>query len=1085
MIGTAVIDASMPLEGFDFDAADRWHVLVLYAGRPVARVDMPSPGAVSGNALLEAALVRRADTEKARIELIERLARRLGDPQPPPPPLRISVVVCTHRRSQYLPDVMASLGRLDPAPHEVIIVDNDPGEQDSREAVERAGFRYLREDLRGLDNARNAGLRAARGDVVVFTDDDVVVSPAWLEPLPRTFAREGVAAVTGPAFPYLLDTPARVRAEKQASLTRGMRRLVFDQRVISPLGAGAMGVGANMAIRRSRLLELGDEPFPPELDAGTESESGGDTYMLSRLLARGGQIVYEPAMFVFHQHRPDPEALRKAVLGYGIGLSATLTKLLVEERELTAARPWSWLVRQYVRTQALRAAGRADAVETRLSWDYLRGGFLGIGRWRQALETQRAARLGGAPAPRTLPEPEPEPEPQPNPGSSELPKPTGTPAVSVIVPTYKREDVLRRCLDALAAQDVDGSLFEVIVIDDDPLGQAERAATDAAHDYPFELRRLPNAGKGAARARNHGISVAAAPLLLFLDDDIVPSTHFVRRHLLWHTENPEAGALVGSCPPRPAKTGLAASAASLWWQDFFGLLDEASETTFVGALTGNMSVSRAVLERVGTFSEDYARARREDWEWGLRMRRAGMRIDFDKEASARHEFTLSTESRLRHARMEAIGDTLIAAKYPEALSTIPLPTMRRLTPLHPFRWAGFRLWGLPAVRRLTVRLLDLLEAGNFREAWARVFVRAQRASYAQGAYDGAWDPADPPAKLPPPVDLELTSAEPMRPPQVAAPIVRAVLEGHEAARAVPAEGVWAPSFAEQIVDRMIYPHLEQAGLLGGWLAAEPSAPREDVEAIFGPACTPLDLKRARALEEGGTVVRVVGDLGEEHWPAVIAAAQAGDRPLIAIPLPGTRPEPLWLADALTAFDGERVGMAFGGALRENLVPAPLYLHDAESADLSLTLSGALPAYLVLRRELLPLLRGGRGAVEPLLAAFQAALEAGWVVGHRAARGLYRPAYLTDELGEAYATVQSERLAGLPGPERSKALRREARRGAFVAALRAWKWRGRIELRDRRLARGVARASLAAALNSRSTTSRGEPGISPSSLPPAP
>ena len=268
MIGTGVLDAALEFGGFDFSGADRWHVLVLHGGVPAARVDLPSPGVVSGDALGVATLVRRADSERARRELIERLGKRLGTSRPQPPAPTVSVVVCTHRRTRYLADLIESFGRLEPAPLEVIVVDNDPGEEDSRDRVEAAGLRYVREDRRGLDNGRNAGIRAARGDIVLFTDDDCVLSPGWLRPLARAFAHESVAAVTGPAFPYLLDTPARVRMEHQASLARGLQRVTFDWRDISPLHAAAMGVGANMAFRRSRLLELGEEPFPPSWTPG-------------------------------------------------------------------------------------------------------------------------------------------------------------------------------------------------------------------------------------------------------------------------------------------------------------------------------------------------------------------------------------------------------------------------------------------------------------------------------------------------------------------------------------------------------------------------------------------------------------------------------------------------------------------------------------------------------------------------------------------------------------------------------------------------------------------------------------------------
>jgi len=1058
VIGTGVIDARLPAEGFDFRGASRWHVLVLYGGVPAARVDLPSPGAVTGEALVEAALLRRADAERARLELIERLRRRLGvEPAPLAPP-KVSLVVCTHRRSRYLADLIESVGRLDPPPFEAIVVDNDPGAEDCREAVEAAGLRYVREDRRGLDNGRNAGIRAARGEVVAFSDDDCVLSPGWLRPLARAFAQEAVTAATGPAFPYLLDTPARVRMEHQASLARGLQRVTFDWQTISPLHAAAMGVGANMAIRRERLLELGEEPFPPELDAGTETESGGDSYLLGRLLAAGDRVVYDPEMFVFHQHRADGPALRKAVRGYGIGLSAALTKLVVERRELTAPRAWAWLPKQYLKTQRRRAVGRADTVETRISWDYLRGGFLGAGRWRAALRTQAAARAGGRPGSVELAPVGDADEAIPRPAAAPAASAAGL-ALSVIVPTFRREDALARCLGALARQDVDAASFEVIVVDDDP-GAAEPSP---GAEYPFALRRVRNGGAGAAAARNRGAALATAPLLLFLDDDVVADPWLLGRHLAWHREREEGAVLVGPYRPRPARRNLAAIAARLWWQDLFGLLGEARGMTFVGALTANVSLPRELFAAVGGFSEAYSRQRREDWEWGLRVRRAGIPIAFDPRASARHEFTLGTAQRLRDARREGFGDTLIVAGFPEALPSLPLAALRMPAPGEPLRWLRLRLWGLAPLRRAAIALLDLLEAARFREAWGWVFRHTQSASYAQGAQEGGWRRgSEEGIAAPPPLEIELASADPVTAPAVAAQVLRVTLEGRTVAEVFPREGVWAPALAEQIVDAMEPEDVLRAATLDGVEEGEDVSGHEDeVEVLFGSASPDSDLAHRAALEATGAAVRVASGEASGHWEALMTAAAEGTRPLLALPLPGVAPGPLWLADALAAFDGERVGLVFGGALGEGEHPQPLYLHDSGSADTSLALAGSGPSYLVIRRELLPRLGADSDPLEQLIAALGTALDDGWVVGHRDARGLDDPAHGPRELARAFGRVEARRQARGTGARRpATALAAASARGILTVGWLAFKRRGRLSRRQRELSLGTALGAVA-------------------------
>ncbi len=1047
MIGTAVIDAEQALEGFDFTTAERWHVLVLCDSTPAVRVELPSPGRTRTNALAEAALVRRADPERARRALIERLRQRLAEATAPEHRLdaRISVVVCTHRRPQYLPDLLGALAVLSPRPFETIIVDNDPGDRDCRSEVERAGFRYLREDRRGLDNARNAGLRAAEGDIVVFTDDDCVPAPKWLGSVARAFREDGVAAVTGPAFPYLLDTPSRVRMERQASLARGLRRTRFDWRSLSPLHASAVGVGANLAVRRTVVLDLGNEPFPPELDAGTATESGGDTYVLARLLAQGCRLVYEPDMFLFHQHRADGQALHRAVLGYGTGLSAALTKLLVEERELAAPRAWAWLIKQYLRTQGRRALGRADAIDARLSWDYLHGGFLGTRRWLRSRGDQGSLARGVAAVSTGCTQPgemdrtngagltDRRPW-RSEPGGRGAREHVGGLRISVVIPTCRRPESLKRCLQALSAQDCHPDSFEVIVVDDDPRAaqrpsMADHAEGGQADAWPFSLRRTNSDGRGAAAARNLGALAARAPLLLFLDDDLVADPWLILSHVGWHERHAgERVAMVGHYRPRPLSENLASANARLWWQEMFALLEAASRPTFVGALTANLSLSQSLFRQLdGGFDEQMGRERREDWEWGLRALHGGIRLAFEPSASARHEFTLTTTARLRDARREGAGDVLLATRFPESRASLPILNHRPAGRGEPLRWLAFRAWDLAPIRGAVVATLGLLESCRLRQAWSRLFKLAQALAYAQGTRAMGWSTGL--VREATTIDVELLSEDPIPAPAVAAPMLRLTLAGKRVASLIPREGLWGPALAEQIADALRFEDIERAAHAGGWLP-EPArrlVPWDQVEVLFGPqgACS-RELDQRAAFEELGATVNVI-DPGHaratataEHWRLLASAACAGERPLIAFPFPGTAPTPVWLEQALVAFDGERVGVAFGGALASLEPLCPLYLHARDSPAIPmLTLTDSAPAYLLLRRELARALSGAEDAPDAWVRVLDQALRDGWVVARRNVHGLGSSHYGMETRGRAFARSRVRRARRLSGVARNR------------------------------------------------------------------
>ena len=375
-IRTAVVDVSDDVPDLDLEAADEWRILVTLDGAPVDHVVLASPGR-TGPRALELALRRAAE----RVVALEASGELLPPPETASDPVTISVVVPTHRRPEALRDLLASVARLDPAPAEIVVVDNDPGGLDCRAVAEAAGVRYMREDRRGLNVARRAGLRAATGDVIAFTDDDCVVTERWLATLPAWFADPLVGVVAGPGFAHELETGAQLRREEEAGFDKGMRRRRFDWRATAPAQSGIVGSGNSMAIRRDLAERL--EVFPPELDAGTPAPAAGDLYAIYRILAAGYDAVYEPRMAFFHRHpRGD---LRTTIRNYGHGVGAYYTKLLVENRELVAVRLWHWFVRLWLEAVLDALAGERDRGRVRVRWAYLAASAGGPQAWRRSL----------------------------------------------------------------------------------------------------------------------------------------------------------------------------------------------------------------------------------------------------------------------------------------------------------------------------------------------------------------------------------------------------------------------------------------------------------------------------------------------------------------------------------------------------------------------------------------------------------------------------------------------------------------------------------------------------------------------------
>jgi glycosyltransferase involved in cell wall biosynthesis len=1001
-MGTGVVESAAPPAPFAFDAHDRWSVLVLSDGTPAARVELPSPGAAPGARFTAAALGRHGDPVAFRRRLRDLMRTRLGAPltDAPGAPLRVTVILCTHRRPHYIRDVLGGLAQLDPAPDEVLVVDNDPGDQDCRAIVEEAGFRYVREDRRGLDNARNTGVRHATGDVVIFTDDDCVPWPAWLRSLPATFADPLVGGASGPAFPYKLDTPSRVRMERQAPLSRGLNHITYTWHTISINHAGGAGFGANMAFRRSVLLELGPEPFPPELDAGTPTESGGDYYVFARTIVNGHRVVYEPDMFTFHQHRPDPRALHRAVRGYGTGCAAAITKMLVEHGELETWRASWWLIAQYLRTQRRRVVGLADTVETRLSCEFIIGWCLGARRWRTSLAQQRAFPTPALPQDAT-------PAAPATPRAAQDTAPDAAPALSIVIPTYRRPDAIARCLDHLATQSAPEP-FEVLVIDD----AAPPVLTLAELQRPgLRVRLIATGGGGASAARNLGAREAAAPVVLFLDDDMAAAPDLVARHLARHAEASAPTAVVGAYPPAPKDPSLAARSTAIWWSETFELLRRSDTYTYMAMLSGNLSVPRAAFLAMGGFS-DVIPYRREDWELGLRWLQAGHAIAYDPDARAEHEYALSTDSRLRGAELEGFGDATLARLYPETIGNLPVVDHTPPAQGGRLRAAGFSAWRHAPVRDAVALALDLLERGKLREAWIRLMKLAQRASYHEGLERAEY--AGPPPELM--LDVELLDDAPLALTGPVAPSLRLLLGGEQVGWVRPRDGFWGPHLADQVLDALSPDDVERLAAARGWGAgpAEPSPLRTDV-----------------------TVLRFAGD-----WAALGAAASMANTPLLAFALaPATTPGDAWLDEALDAFDDTAVDLAFGGGLPATRPTRPLHLHDAAAPPAFAV--GDAPAYVIVRAERLRALGGvpaalaDHGASAPALALIESVLRAGGVVARRDVHGLGDPGVAPFEQGTSWAAASLAHA-----PSRPRALARGAVGVAVTLLWRTYKAGGR-------------------------------------------
>lgn len=251
-----------------------------------------------------------------------------------------SVLIATRDRPETLGKCLDSLLDMEYPHFEIIIVDNAPSSDATAQYIARrfpdsVRVRYVREDRPGLACAHNRGLDEVKAPYVAITDDDVTVDRYWLAELMAGFrSAPGVGCVTGMIFPAEIRTEAQYWVEQSVGYSKGYLRRIFnlasDKSVhpLFPYAAGMFGSGANMAFDTAILRKTGR--FDDRLGIGSLSMGGDDLAAFFQIIVHGYTLVYEPAAVIYHPHHRAVDRLRRQAYGYGAGLTAYLTKTVID-----------------------------------------------------------------------------------------------------------------------------------------------------------------------------------------------------------------------------------------------------------------------------------------------------------------------------------------------------------------------------------------------------------------------------------------------------------------------------------------------------------------------------------------------------------------------------------------------------------------------------------------------------------------------------------------------------------------------------------------------------------------------------------
>lgn len=213
---------------------------------------------------------------------------------------RVSVVVCSYNGGRTLAQCLESLQAIDYPDFEIILVDDGSTDNTAEVAEKFPAVRVIHQPNLGLSEARNVGLRHAKGSVIAYTDSDCFVDPHWLSMLVAKLLCTGDAAAGGP---NLSPDDGLVAACVAASPGQPTHVLEDDE-------TAEHIPGCNMAYRREALEAVNG--FNPRY-----RKAGDDVDMCWRLQLEGMRIAFAPGAFVWHHRRHTPAAYFRQQAGYG------------------------------------------------------------------------------------------------------------------------------------------------------------------------------------------------------------------------------------------------------------------------------------------------------------------------------------------------------------------------------------------------------------------------------------------------------------------------------------------------------------------------------------------------------------------------------------------------------------------------------------------------------------------------------------------------------------------------------------------------------------------------------------------------
>lgn len=251
----------------------------------------------------------------------------------------ISVIIPTRNRAEFLAQALDSIASqsLECSAFEVVVVDNGSTDTTSDVVEEYRGsipnLMGICAAEPGLHNGRHAGMMAAKGEILVFADDDIEALPTWLESIAQAFQDSDVAMVGGNNYPKFLEEPPLWLGKIwKRSDTQGYHfipslsviEFTHAPKDISPY----LVWGCNFSIRKDVLLQAGGfhpDGMPQEL---IRFRGDGETHVSRFVEMSGMKCVFHAGASVYHKVTPERMTIKYFYQrGFNQGISDSYTSL--------------------------------------------------------------------------------------------------------------------------------------------------------------------------------------------------------------------------------------------------------------------------------------------------------------------------------------------------------------------------------------------------------------------------------------------------------------------------------------------------------------------------------------------------------------------------------------------------------------------------------------------------------------------------------------------------------------------------------------------------------------------------------------